>query len=303
MNARFVLAVMACGALGVAGCNSISSTALNRTDGDIFVGTSNGSTGPRCITKPFKGVPITVRVPTHVDIVVKEKVDLYYQGGELSSIKPCRRTLFVEAKLIQTEKVFTVDINRPFSGDADYTLDFDPAGKNPQYFTQVKAKIVDTTIQDVNTALSTLMPLLSGNRTSADGGGDSGTELAAEGTVIPEVRTVAWKRFDLNSPSLQCDVGAFVGQHLNCDRNCYSKDVVRPDRDAGKSNTPPAGKSGGTPADPDVIIEATPHLLPEPPPTDDPPPTDEIPPAADGIGSVEVTRTPTSAQAWWIFDD
>ena len=145
MNARFVLSVMACGALGIAGCNSISSTALNRTDGDVFVGTSNGNGGPRCITKPFKGVPITVRVPTHVDIVVKEKVDLYYQGGELSSIKPCRRTLFVEPELIQTEKVFTVDINRPFSGDADYTLDFDPAGKNPQYFTQVKAKIVDTT--------------------------------------------------------------------------------------------------------------------------------------------------------------
>ena len=145
------------------------------------------------------------------------------------------------------------------------------------------------------------MPLLSGNSTSAGGEGGGEKNAVADGTVIPEVRTVAWKRFDLNSPSLQCDVGAFVGQHLNCDRNCYSTDTVN--SAAAKPATTPEVESTVTPADPGAIIEATPHLLPEPPPTIDARPTGETPQATDGLGSVGLTETQTRAQAWWIFDD
>jgi hypothetical protein len=203
----------------LAGCSSISSTMLNRLDNDMFVGNSNGEPNMYCQATPFKGVPITVRVPTHLDVAIKEKIDIYIKDEDLKVVRGLRRNLFVEASTVLTEKVFTVDVSRPIAGNIDYTFDFNSDGKstNPQYFRQVKAKIVDETIQDVNAALGTLMPLF-GNKSGR-------STSATNADIVPEIRTVAWKRFDIDSPSFELDVQTFVEQHLNCCRDCQSADI------------------------------------------------------------------------------
>ena len=112
----------------IAGCNSISSTMLTRLETDDFVGNSNGNHKRHCQTRPYKGVPITLRVPTHVDVAIEEKVRFSLDTAEQQVYRlesdPTHRHLSVYPSLIYTDKVFTVDVKRPAAGTADYTMQF-----------------------------------------------------------------------------------------------------------------------------------------------------------------------------------
>lgn len=200
----------------IAGCTSISSTLLNRSDDDTFYGNSNGEQGLHDTTKPFKGIPITVRVPTHVDIYVREKVRFLVGTDEIDYLVTPTRNLSLDTKLIYTNKVFTVDPKRPAAGSLNYTMDFGDGRPNDQYFEQIKSKITDQTIEDITTALATVTTAIT---TSTEENEGSKSNLPAG--VLEKTRTVAWKRFDVDALDLEHQISEFVGVHMN---NCHSCD-------------------------------------------------------------------------------
>ncbi len=209
----------------VIGCTSISSTLLNRTDNDVFVGNSNGEPGVYCDARPFKGVPITLRVPTHLDVAIREKIYLRkLDTGKLVRVHTKHRNLSVDPKIVETDKVFTVDPKRPAAGTLTSTLTFGsnpstPGGNdNSQYFASIVNNIKDETIIDVTAALGTLLPTLKGLSTSQND--ESGDDKSLGSQLIEETRTVAWKRFDLDEPGFEHIVADFVSQHMNCCNTC-----------------------------------------------------------------------------------
>lgn len=208
------------------GCTSISSTMLNRTDNDVFVGNSNGEPNVHCGARPFKGVPITLRVPTHLDVSIREKIYLrkIEPGGKLVRVQTTHRNLSVEPKIIETDKVFTVDPKRPAAGTLASTLTWgtDANGKdNSQYFASIVNNIKDETIIDVTAALNTLLPTLKGLSTDAAADAAALAKLQSlNNLLIVESRTVAWKRFDLDEPGFEHLVAEFVSLHMNCCNTC-----------------------------------------------------------------------------------
>jgi len=206
------------GAALFVGCTSISSTMLNRLETDDFVGNSNGKLKANGAARPFKGVPITLRVPTHVDISIQEKVRFCLNGNTLTPLRSTRRHLWVETDLVYTDKVFTVDVKRPAAGTANYTLEFGEKTAdldNRQYFKNIKSRIVDETIKDVTAAINTVFSALPSGRN-----GEPAGVAGSEGLVFFEqTRTVAWKRFDVDMVDFEMQVAAFVRDHLN---NCNS---------------------------------------------------------------------------------
>lgn len=200
----------------ISGCTSISSTLVNRTDNDMFVGNSNGEPNMHSGARPFKGVPITVRVPTHVDVAIREKVRYYAADNSLTPIKTRHRHLFVQTDLIYTDKVFMVDVKRPAAGTLDYTMEFGALGDdvdNRQYFKSLKSKIEDKTLADVSTAISTVLQAIPTSKD--DGQNEEGTNKDTAGVIVEE-RTVAWKRFDIDAYDFEDQVSLFVDQHMNC---------------------------------------------------------------------------------------
>ncbi len=206
----------------LSGCTSISSTMLNRTDNDVFVGNSNGDTKSCNQSRPFKGVPITVRVPTHLDVAIKESILLARDNRDkLYQLTSSKRHTFVEAKLVETDKVFTVDPKRSAAGTLTQTLTFGNKGThaddpdNSQYFKTIAYKIQDDTITKVNDSLTTLLPLLGKKPTT----GKSTAGGATLGIIQEEVSgVIAWKRFDLDAPDFEAQVECFIEEHLNrCD--------------------------------------------------------------------------------------
>jgi hypothetical protein len=77
---------LVCGLLlCVSGCRSIGSTFVQRMDDDRLVGNSNGKTGLHDNAKPFKGIPVTIPVLTHVDISIIEETKSH--GGGYRSLQ------------------------------------------------------------------------------------------------------------------------------------------------------------------------------------------------------------------------
>ncbi|MBI3861600.1 MAG: hypothetical protein HY290_06865 [Planctomycetia bacterium] len=228
MRSSLLLTTIAVATALAPGCNSVSSTLVNRTESDLFYGNSNGKPCRKCQTRPFKGVPITIRVPTHLEIAVKETLFLELSSDEkrLQQVITPHPQLFIETKLVETDKVITVDPKRPAAGSLDYTMNFgkkdpDPSKDNAQYFTDIRSNIVDKTINDVNTALQGIIPLLQAKKTS--GKLTSGVNVDKD-KFFEEHRVVAWKRFDIDAVDFEQQVADFIDQHLNCN----SKPVVLP---------------------------------------------------------------------------
>lgn len=190
------------------GCASTTSTMLNRTDSNQVIGNSNGFTRAAGQSRPFKGVPITVRLPTHLDVTINES-DLYKYAGTPDHLTLIEGTTSrsVETALVETDKVFTVDPKRPAAGRLTQTLDFG-TGENSQFFDQIRYEIKDETINDINAALDTLLPRLTA----------AGTAKSASATLPKNVhelsRVVAWKRFDIDDPNFEQNVMTFVDMYL-----------------------------------------------------------------------------------------
>ncbi len=215
------------------GCTSMRSTMLNRSDDNSFA--KNGC--------PTKGVPVRVRVPTHLDLAVLETVYLENQlkdeskGVKFEPVKFDRRNLRVESQLVLTEKIMTVDLKRPAAGTLEYNLGFD---KDKQSLTQIESFLYDRTMRDVANMVAALVPNASqqtvpetaskeswsGSSTSAMGGtttAAAGQPIVGTGLqnrVLPVDRVVAYQRFDLNACDFEEQVASFLDRHLNQCHDC-----------------------------------------------------------------------------------
>ncbi len=194
------------------GCQSFSSTMLNRLGDNSFVGNSNGYGKAGSQARPFKGIPITLQVPSHLDVYIDEVYYLQDGGDKAQIVEPLAdtRILKVRTELIKTKKVFTVDYKRPGSG----TLNSNTQLSDEQYFKSISNSIIDTTITDSAALLNTV---LTGRSTSADGPTTAQQSLMSN--LVRDTRVVAYKRFDINDPDFEYQVEAFVNQNLNdCDQ-------------------------------------------------------------------------------------
>ena len=100
------------------GCTTSRSTMLNRHEDGLF--TKNCDV-------PTRGIPITLKVPTHLDVTIIETYYLEDRSAGETKFADLRevpmnghRNLTVETKTIETEKVFTVDWIRPAAGVLEY---------------------------------------------------------------------------------------------------------------------------------------------------------------------------------------
>jgi hypothetical protein len=164
-----------------------------------------------------RGLPVRLKVPTHVEVVITEDFFIEKRGANSNASyqeirltddrnNPLRITS-LETNVIYTDKVFTVDFNRPAGGILDVTSTFD----KEQYFATITATYTERTLADINTAISTLKPVLA--RASA-------VRLAAgaTATLATDKREVARARFDISDCNWEEQLHAFVDQHIT---GCY----------------------------------------------------------------------------------
>jgi len=209
-----------------AGCTSFSSTVLSRLDDGSYVGESNGKPAAMGQARPFKGIPITLKVPTHLDVFIDE---VYFvkleQKRAVEILDRKTRLLQVRTAIVNSDKVFTVDFKRPASGFLDLDITFE---EEEQYFKKIVSQLQDDTITDTANLVGTVIKSFAGVSASTETL-SPGLESALAGAQIErDIRVVAFKRFDINSPFFEEEVECFVNLHLN---NC-NRCGMRPDYDS-----------------------------------------------------------------------
>jgi hypothetical protein len=193
------------------GCASFSSTVLSRLDDNSYVGNSNGNPNIFCGTRPYKGVPITLSVTTHLDVFIEEtyfmqpKEQQFGGKSDLTDVATVRPIRNVRAEQVKSKKVFLVDMKRPGSGTLTGGMEFN----DQQYFDKITGEIADTTIKDSTALLATIITKLPTGKQTAG-------ESQAPFEYLKRTRVAAYKRFDINAPDFETQVDTFVSQHLYC---------------------------------------------------------------------------------------
>lgn len=217
MKYQFIVIALAA---ALSGCSSFSSTLVHRAEDNMA-----------WEKRKLHGVPITLKVPTHVRIDVTEKHFFVLNQAkddktlvtrlERKAAKfPIREVAY---HLIETEKIFTVDLKRPGAGTINAKVDFAP---DDQYFNEIKTKVVDETIDQVGNLISQVAP--SGLFGAPTSDAEPGKFVSGRIKELPSV--VASKIFEIDSPDFEIQVRAFLGRHLNCCNSCDLQpvDTTRP---------------------------------------------------------------------------
>jgi hypothetical protein len=192
---HYTCALAALSTLGTVGCRSAKST---HVEPDPYKGGWK--------TKHLRGVPVTVKVPTHIEVrIVKKhyiqpntKLPLRDKDGITVSV------LEIEHTIREKDEVFTVDAVRPGAGTLDYNATFDN-----QYFRTFTANSSDVTLETIATTVDTLKGLLPTGKSTS---GKVTAEIVddAEG-VIPYLREiVAIKVFDVYDPNPSACMKEFI---------------------------------------------------------------------------------------------
>lgn len=188
---HFVLSMV----IALGGCTSITSTMLTRDESNQFW-TRKGD---------LKGVPITLKVPTHAQLTVFERHFLVKNANDATY----RLTLpYVvrdfSQEFIYTEKIFTVDFKRPAAGTYNLRLNL----TDDQYIQQLQHDVTDNTIAQVTSLVTQLVP--QGLRAETANVGEKVDEL------IEEVQSVvAVGMFEIDAPDFEDQMTAFIDGHLN----------------------------------------------------------------------------------------
>ncbi|QDV19326.1 hypothetical protein Pan153_39910 [Gimesia panareensis] len=208
------------------GCGSIKTTAFDRLEDDTLIANPD---------QHLKGVPVTLKVPTHLKLTIEEKSFWRVEGSQLVPVATSRITRDVTPEVQYTEKVFLVDPVRPAAGESGYGFTFMSDNSDPQSAEkysgsgQLKGlnyKITDTTITESASLLAKSLNFVNafpgtkpkGQKNSAKAFG-GGNEEVMELNVIQTTRVVAWSQFDINSEYFEEDVMGFLNKHLN-DKSC-----------------------------------------------------------------------------------
>lgn len=196
--------------IATSGCCSIRTTAIDRKENDCLV------VNPEC---PMHGIPVQLKIPTHLELKVVEttyweKQDIPGEKPTLVPLSTCRATRTVEHDVCYTEKIFLVDPVRPGAGTSAYGFAFKSGGDNNKnvgkgYLEKVSYKIDDQTIKESANLLSSALGFISAFQT---GSSDPNPNT---GTLVSTDRTIAYGQFDINSPSFEEEVSAFLDCHVN----------------------------------------------------------------------------------------
>lgn len=200
---KYLIGVFAVCSLG---CTSITSTPISRTESGMFCGDSNGKNCLFSQARPFRGTPVKLKIQTHVDVWIKEKYFLRgasAQGPWFEYHLP-QKFLYVETKDVMTDQVVMVDFKRPASGTLGLKVEY----SSDHYLKSVDSKLVDTTLADSAKLVGTMAKTFS--LTTA------GKQFGSDTVFIAKERTVAYQRFDINSPDYELQLEDFVNLHLNC---------------------------------------------------------------------------------------
>lgn len=208
------------------GCGSIKTTAYDRLEDDTLIANPD---------KHLKGVPVTLKVPTHLKLTVEEKTFWRVEGSQMIPVSSCRATRNVTPEVQYTEKIFLVDPVRPASGSSNYGFTFMSDNSDEETSAkysgtgQLKGlnyKITDNTITDSATLLAKSLNFVNAFKTKTPEGQTNSAKTFGAGNegvgalnVIQTTRVVAWSQFDINSEYFEDEVMGFLKEHLN-DRSC-----------------------------------------------------------------------------------
>ncbi len=205
---RLLLVIILIVPLLHAGCTSFKTMSLGRLDSDSLY--------PECFGKKKKGIPVKLKVPTHVVVSIHEQQVLVRgeDGVRLQSFSPPQYE--VESELSYTDKVFLVDFARPAGG----SLTIGENGTNgitfddDQYFKTIKAKVEEQTMLQIGTALGTVSGALTSSEGVVKGEDGDHPNLKFEKSII------ACQRFDLARPNWEHEVNGFVQQYIMGSKTC-----------------------------------------------------------------------------------
>ena len=211
-----LMLLMLCASL-ITGCTSFHTTLVDRFENDSLA-------PDRCQRRCLTGVPVRLKVPTHVRVSIVEtqalvtgtSADQATTTARLVSFTP--RHLNVSCDLDYTPKVFLVDFRRPMAGTLDLTGAANAGGITfgaNQYFTTIQASVQERTIRDVTGVINTF-PNTASATSSAAGQQTSAVGNAPMTPPNVELRqsVVAFERFDISEPGWEERMHAFVDSYL-----------------------------------------------------------------------------------------
>ena len=196
-------------------CTSFHTTSLSRLDTDSLFVECLGRKGKG------KGIPVKMKVPSHVTVTVYEQQVLIQgkDGVKLQSFSPPQYE--VKTDLAYTDKIFLVDFVRPAGGTLELINPNDDtdglAFDDEQYFKSIQAKVREQTMEQVTAAFDKFIPK-SDAAESAIGAVTSAKIVKPDGktaNVHFEKSIVAYQRFDLARPHWEDEMNGFVQKYLN----------------------------------------------------------------------------------------
>ncbi|MBL8819255.1 MAG: hypothetical protein JNL58_24705 [Planctomyces sp.] len=213
---NILILVIAC---VLSGCSAVRTEMWTR---DEYDGLHPDSKCHPLAKKHLNGVPVMLKVPSHLEIRIMERVYARHEPERqcLQVVEFERPHLSATYELKYTEKMFIVDPQRTAAGEGRYGFAFagnsdairDGNNQPPEghgYLASGKYTADDETIVRSSELLSTVIGLSSRAKDSDD------EDLASKMDLIKTDRLVAFRRFDLSSPLLDAEVTAFLATHLN----------------------------------------------------------------------------------------
>lgn len=188
--------------LATAGCRSSTSTMFSRDESNM------GWTQ----FKKVAGIPITLKVPTHIKMYVYETH--YLETDDLGN--QIKKTRYVELpvtirdfahELVYSEKIVMVDFKRPAAGAFNLEVDL----TDDQYIKKIQHDVTDETINQVSGLIATL---------GSAGGTDSLFRKASRQgdniSTLQEIKSVvAVGMFEVDAPDFEDQVRTFLECHIN----------------------------------------------------------------------------------------
>jgi hypothetical protein len=203
-------------ACGSAGCASFHTTIVDRLDNDSLI-------ADPCQGRCLRGVPVTLRVPTHVEVRITETqmlVSKKHDDGKATAefVPDICGGRKVATQMIYTKKVFLVDFKRPAAGTLDLAGTDEQSGlqfDQEQFFSSVNAKVEERTIRDITEVVSTFpkTPSTNGAAKEASARYAAPASIPTNGLLIQD-SIVAIERFDINEPGWEDRMNQFVEYHL-----------------------------------------------------------------------------------------
>jgi hypothetical protein len=188
------------------GCTSIESTMVTRDEANHAWERHN------CLN----GIPITLKVPTHLKLYIYEKhfleaITKEDDPKQLEYIGPVNLDVVVRDfahEFMVTEKIFVVDFKRPPAGSANLRVDM----TDEQYIAEIQHDITDQTIEQVSGLLGAFIGK-GGNLASAANVEQPPASYAPDLTEINSL--VAVGIFEIDAPDFEQKVQQFINCHLN----------------------------------------------------------------------------------------